>query len=66
MAFRPPCSLIQAMVVSSSKVRQSHRTLPWVVLTRIARWPIANLGVVIMDQRLGFFVSMRDQVLLYF
>ena len=55
---------IQAMVAASRSVRQSHRTLPLGVLIRIARWPMASLGVVMMDQKLGF-ESIWDQVLEY-
>lgn len=64
MALRPPWEFIQAIVAASRSVRQSHKTLPWGVLIRIARWPMASLGVVMIDQKLGF-ESIWDQVLEY-
>lgn len=51
MAASPPCEFSQAIVGASRSVRQSHRTFPaWGVLVRMARWPMANLGVVVRDQ----------------
>lgn len=46
IAARPPSSLIQSMVAPSRKVMQSQRILPWGVLMRMARWPMANGGSV--------------------
>src|SRR5712664_3100176 len=39
------------MVASSSKLRQSHRTLPWGVRNSSARWPIPNCGWVWISNR---------------
>ena len=51
-------------MASSRRVRQSHKTLPLGVLTRIARWPMANLGVVMREWKFGF-ESIWVQVLEY-
>ena len=50
MAARPPRDLMRLTVAASSRVRQSQRMLPWEgVWMRIARWPMANLGVVVRE-----------------
>src|SRR5260221_4526674 len=39
------------IVASSSKLRQSHRTLPWGVRNSSARWPMPNCGWVWISNR---------------
>src|SRR4051794_30883564 len=53
MAASPPRSLIAAMLASSTRVTQSHMTLPWGVWTSSARCPMATGGRVSMAVRPG-------------
>lgn len=53
MALSPPLLLINSTVAGSMKATRSQRMFPWVVWSRMARWPMPScLRVVLDDARL--------------
>ena len=59
MAFNPPFDLMNSIVVSFSNEMQSHKIFPFGVRIRKARWPMANLGMVLISYKLSLIRVIR-------